>query len=80
MELCNRQHREIVKLFRDKIVEMEQAGKTTAIDHTVASFGVLGAMLWVYHWFRDDGRIQMENISEELIRLLFQGLLKREGS
>ena len=79
-ELCNRQHREIFKLFRDKIVEMDQAGKATAIDHTVVSFGVLGAMLWVYHWFRDNGRIQMENISEELIRLLFQGLLKREGS
>ena len=79
-ELCNRQHREIFKLFREKIVEMEQAGKITAIDHTVASFGVLGAMLWVYHWFRDNGRIPMERISEELIRLLFQGLLKREGS
>ena len=79
-EQCNRQHREIFKLFRDKIIEMEKTGKTTTIDHTVASFGVLGAMLWVYHWFRDNGRIPMEQISKELIKLLFAGLLKREES
>ncbi len=76
-ELCNRQHREIFKLFRDKISEMDGLDKINPIDHTVASFGVLGAMLWVYHWFRDDGRIPMENISEELTSLLFNGLIKR---
>jgi AcrR family transcriptional regulator len=79
-ELCNRQHREIFKLFRDKISEMADINRINPIDHTVAAFGVLGAMLWVYHWYRDNGRLPMQNISDELTRLLFDGLMKREQS
>ncbi len=77
-ELCNRQHREIFKLFRNKIDELGEHDKINPIDHTVASFGVMGAMLWVYQWFRDDGKVPMEKISEELTHLLFNGLLKQE--
>ncbi|MBW2143446.1 MAG: TetR family transcriptional regulator [Deltaproteobacteria bacterium] len=77
-ELCNRQHREIFKLFRDKISEIGAINKINPIDHTVAAFGVLGAMLWVYHWYRDNGRLPMQNISDELTKLLFDGLMKRE--
>jgi hypothetical protein len=37
-------------------------------------------MLWVYHWFRENGRLPMQNISDELTKLLFDGLMKREKS
>ncbi len=77
-ELCNRQHREIFTLFRNKIRELDEMGKINPVDHTVAAFGVLGAMLWVYHWFRDNGRLPMKDISDELTRLLFDGLMRRE--
>jgi len=77
-ELCNRQHREVFKLFHDKICEIGAVNKINSIDHTVAAFGVLGAMLWVYHWFRDNGRLPMQNISDELTKLLFDGLMKRK--
>ena len=79
-ELCNRQHREIFGLFHNKIREISESDQLNPIDHTVASFGVLGAMLWVYHWFRDTGRLSMQNISDELTKLLFDGLMKREQS
>lgn len=72
-ELCNRQHRQIFKLFREKINEIE---KINPINNTVATFGILGAMLWVYHWYRDNGELSMENISAELIKLLFNGLIR----
>ena len=77
-ESCNRQHREIFKLFRDKINEIEEINQLNSIDHAVAAFGVLGAMLWVYHWFRDDGRLPMQDIADELIKLLFYGLVSRK--
>ncbi|MBW2216213.1 MAG: TetR/AcrR family transcriptional regulator [Deltaproteobacteria bacterium] len=79
-ELCNRQHRDIFKLFYGKIKEMDDISKINPIDHNVAAFGVLGAMLWVYHWFRENGRLPMQNISNELTKLLFDGLMKREQS
>jgi AcrR family transcriptional regulator len=77
-ELCNRQHRQVFKLFRDKVGEIADSNKLNAIDHTVAAFGILGTMLWVYHWFRDNGRLPMKDISDELIKLLFYGLIGRE--
>jgi len=77
-ESCNRQHRQIFGLFRNKIREMEEANQINPIDHTVAAFGILGAMLWVYHWFRDEGRLSMEEISDEVTKLLFDGLMRRE--
>ncbi|SPD73612.1 conserved hypothetical protein [uncultured Desulfobacterium sp.] len=77
-ELCNRQHRQVFKLFRDQVGKIADINRLNAIDHTVAAFGILGTMLWVYHWFRDNGRLQMKDISEELIRLLLYGLMRRE--
>jgi hypothetical protein len=42
----------------------------------VATFGILGAMNWVYHWFRNNGRLSIEEIADELIKLLFNGLIR----
>ncbi len=75
-ELCNRQHSQIFNLFRDKINEID---KINPINHTVASFGIIGAMLWVYHWYRDNGALTIEEISDELIKLLFNGLIRADG-
>jgi len=75
-ELCNEQHRHIFNLFRDKIREIDNSN---SVHHTVASFGILGAMLWVYHWYRDNGALSMEYISDELIKLLFNGLIKTDS-
>ncbi len=79
-KLCSRQHREIFKLFQGKIKEVEEMNKLNPINHSVAAFGVLGAMLWVYHWFREDGKLPMETISEDLIKLLFNGLMKHQSA
>jgi len=79
-ELCNMQHREVFKLFQNKIAEIGELNLINSVDYTVAAFGVMGAMLWVYHWFRDNGKLPMKTISEELIKLLFEGLIKTKGS
>jgi len=75
-QLCNKQHRRIFDLFVDKILESEKGDRIRPINRVVATFGILGAMLWVYHWFRDDGSLTIEEIADEVIKLLFNGLLK----
>jgi len=77
-ELCNRQHRRIFDLFRSQIYKLEEKNLINSINPTVATFGILGATLWAYRWFKDNGKLSIEEISEELIRLLFNGLMKVE--
>jgi len=79
-DICKKQHREILNMFRDKISEIEKLYKIKPIDHTVASFGIFGAMLWSYRWFRDDGELSMEEVTDELLRLLFDGLMSYDCS
>jgi AcrR family transcriptional regulator len=73
--LCDQQHRRIFDLFRDKIDELDQMNLINPINPTVATFGLIGSMLWVYHWFRDNGELSMDEISDNLVNMLFHGLL-----
>ena len=77
-ETCKEQHREILNIFRDKISEIEKSYKIKPINHTIASFGIFGAMLWNYRWFRDDGEFSMEEVTNELLRLVLDGLMHHD--
>jgi len=78
-EICNKQHREIFDLFKGRVRELKDRNLANPINDIVATFGIIGAMLWVYHWFRDTGPIPIEKVSDELIQLLFCGLVKADG-
>ena len=73
-EICNKQHKQIFNLFEKKVYELKNK-EAASLNDKVAAFGVIGAMLWVYHWFRDDGLLSIEEISDDLINLLFYGLI-----
>ena len=75
-KICNKQHRQIFDLFESRIRELKSRDLANPINNKVATFGILGAMLWVYHWFRDSGSLTIEEISNELTALLFHGLLR----
>ena len=77
-ELCNKQHRQVFDLFINRICDLDDRNLINPINHTVATFGGLGAILWVYHWFRDDGPLPIELIGDEIIKLLFNGLMRRD--
>lgn len=75
-EICNRQHREVFDLYKAKISELKKKKIINPIDDRVATFGILGAMNWVYHWYRNSGPLSIEEIGDELIKLLFNGLIR----
>ena len=75
-EKCNRQHRRIFDLYRNKINELENKSLTNMIDRTVTTFGILGIMIWVYHWVKENGDLSTEEIASEIVKLLFNGIMK----
>ncbi len=71
---CNERHREIFELFRSIITEIQKRDRSDPINDTVATFGTLGAMLWIKNWYKDDGPLSIDEISDELINFVLKGL------
>ncbi len=57
--------------FRDAIA----AGQIRAVDPTIASFALLGSVLWTYKWYQPDGRLTPQQLADGMIDLFFGGLV-----
>jgi hypothetical protein len=64
-------------LVRSTLVELRRAGRLRNVDVTVAAFSVLGMILWLPRWFRQDGRLTQEEVAEEIAKLALGGLIQR---
>ena len=65
-----------VDLIRDTLVELKAAGKLAAVDPTVATFSLLGMILWLPRWFRQDGRLTQDVVAKQIADMALGGLLK----
>src|SRR5262245_42975551 len=68
--------RKYVDLVRDTLVELKAAGRLRDVDTTVAAFSVIGMVLWLPRWFRQDGRLTQQQVAKELAKLVVNGLLR----
>ena len=62
-------------LIRDTLVELKAAGRLREVDPTVATFGLLGMILWLPRWFRQGGRLDQEAVANEIANFALGGLL-----
>jgi len=62
-------------LVRDTLGELKSAGRLRRIDLTVAAFSVLGMILWLPRWFRQDGRLTQEQVANDMATLAISGLI-----
>jgi TetR/AcrR family transcriptional regulator, cholesterol catabolism regulator len=67
-------------LVRNTLVELRTAGRLHPVDVTVAAFSVLGMILWLPRWFRQDGRLTQEEVAGEIANLALGGLIQRRRS
>ena len=68
--------RKYVDLVRDTLVELKAAGRLRDVDTTVAAFSVIGMVLWLPRWFRQDGRLTQQQVAKELAKFVVGGLLR----
>ena len=64
-------------LIRSTLVELRGEGRLREVDPTVAAFSILGMVLWLPRWFRQDGRLSQERVANELANLAIGGLVQR---
>lgn len=71
-----KQHRQIYDLYYNMICQIKERGLTRDIDETVMTFSIFAMMNWSYRWFKDKGRLSIEEVAEDIIRVFFGGILK----
>ena len=71
-----KQHRQIYDLYYNMICRIKKKGLIRDINETVMTFSVLAMMNCSYRWFKDKGRLSIEEIAEDIIRVFFGGIFK----
>ena len=70
--------RAYVDFLRDTLNQLKAEGKLHDVDTTAAAFSLLGMILWLSRWFRQDGTLTAEQVAEEIVKIAFHGLLRPE--
>jgi hypothetical protein len=81
--LAPRHRRQIVNrkrayfdLIRNTLEELKGQGRLADVNTTVATFSLIGALMWLPRWFRADGALASQDVGEEITRALLGGILK----
>jgi TetR/AcrR family transcriptional regulator, cholesterol catabolism regulator len=62
-------------LVRDTLKELRAQGRLRRVDPTVATFGLIGTILWLPRWFRQNGRLSQEQVAHQIADIALGGLL-----
>ena len=73
----NARKKRYVRFLEDAFKEGIAAGQIRNVDPTIASFSFLGSVLWSYKWYRPEGRITPQQLSDGTIDLFFNGLVTK---
>src|SRR5262249_53419450 len=68
-----------VDLIRETLKQLRKEGKLRDVDLTVATFSLLGTILWLSRWYHPDGRLTPEQVIEEISKLALGGLLRPQA-
>jgi AcrR family transcriptional regulator len=62
-------------LIRGTLAQLKTAGRLRNVDVTVAAFSLLGMILWLPRWFRQDGRLSQDKVANEIATMALGGLV-----
>jgi len=77
-KLVKEKEKVVYNLYRSQLEELQKNMRIRECDLTAATFGILGMINWLYHWYRPEKEISIEKMAEEIINTLFFGLLRKE--
>ncbi|MCP3137678.1 TetR/AcrR family transcriptional regulator [Pyxidicoccus xibeiensis] len=60
-----------VDFLEEAFAQASAQGRVRPVDPTIGAFSFLGMVLWVYKWFKPDGRLTDEQIADGMVDLLF---------
>lgn len=76
----NTRKKRYVHFLERSFSEAIAAGKIRPVDPKVAAFAFLGAVNWIYKWFRSDGQVNEEQLVSAMQDIFFGGLEPQVGA
>jgi AcrR family transcriptional regulator len=67
--------RTYLNLVRGMLRELQAAGRARAIDATVATFAILGMIIWIPRWFRPRRRLRAEEVATDVAGVALNAIL-----
>ena len=63
------------KRARKILSDLKRETKETSVDVTVATYALFGMMNWIYNWYDPNGKLNVEQLVDNVTRLFLQGFL-----
>ena len=73
----NARKKNYVHFLETSFREAIDRGQIRPVQPRIAAFAFLGQVLWIYKWFRADGKLSPRQLSDGMIDLFFEGLMPR---
>jgi AcrR family transcriptional regulator len=73
----NTRKKRYVRFLETTFAEAARAGSVRPVNPTVATFAFLGAVLWIYKWYRPDGAISEDQLVRDMQDVFFGPLEPR---
>jgi AcrR family transcriptional regulator len=67
--------RQIFDIYRRELRTLESLGQIRPKNLTVMVFNVLGVINWCLRWYRPDGPMSLDDVSEEVVSFVLHGVL-----
>jgi AcrR family transcriptional regulator len=74
-QINRRIQREILGIYLRALRDLRKAGYVKGRSITVLAFNILGVINWHLKWYRPEGSMSLEDISEEVISFILHGTL-----
>lgn len=75
-EAILKRRREYFEFVRDTLVEIQTDAKLNDIDMTTATFTLFGMILWLSRWYRENGKLSVEKVCQDVCDMALKGLLR----
>ncbi len=70
----------IYQTYVDQLSELHKLGLISSDPPSVSAFAMFGMVNWCYRWFKPDGGLSIEDVSQKLVDLVFYGILNPQES
>jgi AcrR family transcriptional regulator len=70
------QKREYFDFVRDMLERLKRKRKLKKLDTAVATFSILGMVLFTARWYREKGALDHEQIGDQIAEIALDGILK----
>ena len=68
--------KQYIEYVRQLLAQLHAEGKSKDVDPAAATFFLLGALNWIYQWYKEDGALSEAQLVDQLTKIFSQGFLK----